>query len=87
VKRYIGQKDTILNDCGREQALWWKKKLSTIPFLSAYSSELLRSRETLHIITEGRTYVSTALPDLREISVWNSGDIILTQLSQLGICF
>ena len=69
VKRYIGQKDTLLNDSGREQALWWRKELSAIPFLAAYSSDLLRSRETLRIITEGRTFVSTALPGLREISV------------------
>lgn len=69
VKRYIGQKDTPLNDNGREQAFWWKKELSAIPFLSAYSSDLLRSRETLRIITEGWPLVSTALPGLREISM------------------
>jgi probable phosphoglycerate mutase len=69
VKRYIGQKDTPLNDSGRVQALWWSKELSAIPFLAAYSSDLLRSRETLRIITEGRAIVSTSLPELREISV------------------
>jgi probable phosphoglycerate mutase len=68
-KRYIGQKDTLLSETGRRQALWWRKELSTIPFHAAFSSDLQRSRETLRIITEGRTIASTALPGLREISV------------------
>ncbi|MHC1698609.1 MAG: histidine phosphatase family protein [Geobacteraceae bacterium] len=69
VKRYIGQVDTPLNDTGREQALWWRKELSAIPLLAAYSSDLIRSSETVRIITEGRTIVPTSLPGLREISV------------------
>lgn len=69
VKRYIGQKDTILNDIGRKQALHWQKKLSDTPFCAAFSSDLHRSRETLRIIMEGRAVESTSLPGLREISL------------------
>jgi probable phosphoglycerate mutase len=69
VKRYIGQKDSLLNETGRLQALSWKRDLSTIPFTAAFSSDLLRTRETLRIITEGRAIVSTTLSGLREISV------------------
>jgi probable phosphoglycerate mutase len=69
VKRYIGQKDTTLNDMGRKQALYWQEKLSTTPFRAAFSSDLHRSRETLRIIMDGRAVESTSLPGLREISL------------------
>jgi len=69
VKRYIGEKDAPLNETGRIQACWWKDRLATVPFQSAFSSDLLRSRETLDIITSGRDIPVSTLFGLREISV------------------
>lgn len=69
VKRYIGQSDDPLNGRGREQAEWWRTKLTPIRFSSVFCSDLARSQETASIIMAGREGLITSLARLREISM------------------
>ncbi len=69
VRRYIGQSDAPLNDRGREQAEWWRPKLSPIRFSRVFCSDLARSMQTARIIMAGRENLITSLAGLREISL------------------
>jgi len=68
-KRYIGQTDVPLSEKGRDQATWWKKELSQIPFESVYSSDLIRALDTAKCVAnipDSRIHV---MSQLREISL------------------
>ncbi len=69
VKRYIGQSDDPLNDRGREQADWWRSKLSSTRFSHVFCSDLKRSLETAGIVMVGSEALITPHPGLRELSM------------------
>lgn len=69
VRRYIGQSDDPLNERGREQADWWRSKLSSIRFGRVFCSDLARSMQTARIIMAGREGLISPHEGLREISM------------------
>jgi probable phosphoglycerate mutase len=69
VRRYIGQSDDPLNERGREQADWWRSKLSPIRFRRVFCSDLARSMQTARIIMAGREGLISPHAGLREISM------------------
>lgn len=58
--------DVSLNATGREQAWAAKKTFDCIPFTAAYSSNLLRSKETASILLSGKGLTATPDPRFRE---------------------
>jgi alpha-ribazole phosphatase len=69
VKRYIGRTDIFLNEKGREQARWWKKRLSDVPLSRIICSDLTRTSETAGIIAEERSIHIDLCSELREIDL------------------
>lgn len=69
VRRFIGQTDHPLNDTGRAQAEWWRRKLSHIPFSQICCSDLNRAAETARIIGRRIRAPLTVLPQLAEINL------------------
>jgi broad specificity phosphatase PhoE len=61
-----------LNDLGRAQALAVRDQLKDVRLSAAYSSDLLRARQTAELIAEPRGLTVTLEPRLREINlgVW-----------------
>ena len=68
-KRYIGQIDVPLSEKGRDQAAWWKKKLSRIDFAAVCTSDLIRAFDTAAIVSGLPAEHIRVLPALREISL------------------
>lgn len=68
-RRFIGQVDVPLNETGFHQACVWRQKLKDNDFETIYSSDLLRSRQTAHIIAGKDPGNVQFLPSLREINL------------------
>ncbi|QLA18007.1 histidine phosphatase family protein [Desulfolutivibrio sulfoxidireducens] len=66
-RRFVGQSDISLSEDGREQAVFWAKKLAGVPFASAVASDISRSLETARIILAGRDVPLRTDVGLREI--------------------
>jgi alpha-ribazole phosphatase len=69
VRRYIGWTDIPLSEKGRQQAMWWNKELSSVPFNRIICSDLDRSAESAKIVADGRSVVIEFCSDLREINL------------------
>jgi broad specificity phosphatase PhoE len=67
-RRIQGHSDTPLNETGREQARELARALAEIDLVAAYSSDLVRARETAGIAVAGRGIDVVELPELRERS-------------------
>ncbi len=64
--RIQGHLDPPLNDAGRNQAYSLARRLITVAFDAAYSSDLRRARQTAEIVLEGRGIPLRLRRDLRE---------------------
>lgn len=84
VRRYIGWTDVPLNENGRRQANWWRRKLSDIPFSRVISSDLVRTRETARIIGEGRNCPVERFPELREINLGSWEGLPMAEVRRLN---
>ena len=65
-RRVQGHRDPPLNETGRNQARSLARRVSTVAFEAAYSSDLQRAIQTAEILLEGRTISLRLWPDLRE---------------------
>jgi len=83
VRRFIGQSDQPLNDTGRAQAEWWRRKLSRIPFSRIYCSNLKRSVETARIIGRRMPAPLTILPPLGEIDLGSWDGMPVSEVRRL----
>jgi alpha-ribazole phosphatase len=68
-KAYIGQVEAPLDELGVEQAWALRRWLEPVPFSSAYSSDLSRSRRTARIIVGSRRLSVQEIPAFREIGL------------------
>lgn len=68
---FVGQKDEPLSPLGKQQAESWEKELAGVPFTTAWSSPLTRSRETAAILLGEKrgTCSVTTVEGLREVSL------------------
>jgi len=83
VRRFIGQRESSLNEAGRLQAEWWHQKLAEIPFNGFYCSALQRSIETARIIARPHHSVATILPDLNEINLGSWDGMPIAEVKRL----
>lgn len=67
--RFLGQRDVPLSEAGRAQACEWNTTLASIPFQSAWCSDLNRCRETAEIVLAGRGLSVQPLVGLRELNL------------------
>lgn len=67
--RYQTRSDVPLSKLGVEQARRLAQRLASVPFESAYASDLARCAETARIILDGRAIPLSLHPALREIDV------------------
>jgi len=68
-RRWQGQRDTPLNDAGREQARALARELAADPPDAVYCSDLLRARETAELVAAPLGLTAQPDPRLREADV------------------
>ena len=68
-RRFVGQRDIVLSELGRKQALSWRQYLANIPFTAIVSSDLSRCMETALLIKGERNIPIVQEPAFREISL------------------
>lgn len=83
VRRFIGQSDQRLNETGRAQAEWWRRKLSHIPVSQICCSDLKRSIETAEIIAQQKNVPLTILPGLREVDLGSWDGMPVSEVRRL----
>ncbi len=66
--RVQGHSDIALSEAGQGQAQRVARRLASISFTAAYSSDLARATETAEAILLGRNVSLRAAPELRELS-------------------
>jgi broad specificity phosphatase PhoE len=66
IGRLQGHQNTSLNERGRKQSEYLKRRLAGVRFEAAYASDLSRCIETLRIILDGALVPVTCSPLLRE---------------------
>jgi len=64
--RFAGSTDVELSDEGRRQARALGRRMAPEPLAAAYTSPMVRTRETARMILEGRDLEATVVPELRE---------------------
>jgi len=86
--RYQSRTDVPLSKHGRQQARELAGRLASVPFASAYASDLSRGAETARLILDGRDMPLVLDPDLREIDVgeWEglTGEQVLARYPELA---
>jgi len=66
-KRFIGQTNLPLNDCGRRQAHYWRNRFVGETLSGIFCSDLNRCTETARVIARESSPPITAMQELREI--------------------
>lgn len=67
-KRFLGRSDIPIDDFGRAQCMWWRKRFAETEITAAYSSTLSRSLESATLVMGEETPVH-AVSELREIDL------------------
>jgi alpha-ribazole phosphatase len=68
-RRFIGHLDVPLSPLGEAEAAALARRLATVKFAAAYSSDLSRTRRTAAILGAPHGLEAAPLPDLREFSM------------------
>jgi alpha-ribazole phosphatase len=83
VRRFIGRRDSPLNETGRAQAEFWRRELSRIPFSRICCSGMKRSVETARIIGRRIKAPLTILPGLAEIDLGSWDGMPVSEIRRL----
>jgi 2,3-bisphosphoglycerate-dependent phosphoglycerate mutase len=65
--RLQGQTDIPLSEAGREEGRLTAKRLTGVPFVAAYTSDLVRAKETADLVLQGQDVSLFLTPELREL--------------------